>query len=82
MASLNLESNNLTTIESIVPGSFPALKSFAISKNKFDCEYLVKYLHQWENTTEVLIKNSTPFQTGINGIDCVQKQPVIVNTTV
>lgn len=74
---MNLEGNNLTTIDHIVPDAFPKLTSLAVSKNQFDCVYLERYLHRWDKVETVpFIKNPTDFQTEINGIDCFQRFPI------
>lgn len=67
---LNLEGNNLIEIDSITRTHFPQLSVLAISKNQFTCDYLVKFLLQWNNLT--LIDNPSN-QTHLGGIDCIHE---------
>lgn len=68
---LNLEGNQLTKIENIIPEHFPKLRIFAISKNNFTCDYLLTYLRQWEPFASVqIVSDPTNYQTTVNGVDC------------
>ncbi|XP_055296756.1 uncharacterized protein LOC129565670 [Sitodiplosis mosellana] len=76
LASLDLEGNNLKEIDSITSTHFPELSVLVISKNDFSCEYLAKFLLQWNDL--VLIDNPSG-QTHMGGVDCVHTTEFNVN---
>lgn len=67
LATLNLEGNDLMEIDSVTRLNFPKLTSLGISKNRFSCHYLAKFLGRWENLQ--LFHNPSD-QTHIDGVDC------------
>lgn len=71
LETLNLEGNQFTAIDFVVPDRFPNLTALHISRNRFSCEYLEKYLRKWENVQNFrFVSNPMDFQSNINGIDC------------
>lgn len=74
LESLNLEGNNLTDIDSITGAHFPKLSTLAISKNRFSCAYLVKFLLQWHDLK--LVDNPSSNQMHIGGVDCFQRYSI------
>lgn len=47
LTGLNLDGNNLTSIDDIIPQKFPKLRNFSFSRNCFRSGYLEMYLKQW-----------------------------------
>lgn len=71
LESLNLEGNQLTAIDSVVPALFPNLSTLSISRNRFNCLYLKSYLEQWENAENFrFVGNAESFEINIKGVDC------------
>lgn len=67
---LYLEGNNLTEMDSITQSNFPHLRFLAISKNRFSCDYSVKFLHQWQN---VELHDNVLNQINIDEMDCFRE---------
>lgn len=66
--TLNLEGNGLNEVDSVTKAIFPKLMELGISKNHFTCDYLSKFLRQWESLR--LLDNPSMNQMHIDGIDC------------
>lgn len=79
LVSLDLEGNNLREIDSITRTHFPKLSILAISRNNFSCEYLTKFLLQWNDLT--LIDNPSD-QTHIGGVDCINEDATVGHRTI
>lgn len=80
--SLYLEGNDLLEINSVSQPIFPRLTYLGISKNRFDCHYLAKFLLKWPNLK--LLHNPSN-RTHIGGVDCLREtdqQPLVENTTI
>lgn len=70
LESLHLNENNLTDVDGLNRMNFPKLKEFDISGNLFKCDYLVKFLKQWEHVHLISLKHSLTDRTHVDGIDC------------
>lgn len=84
LESLHLNENNLTEVDGLNRMNFPKLKEFDISGNLFKCNYLVKFLKQWEHVHLISVKNSSTDRTHVDGIDCyvdAEKKPEKKQTT-
>lgn len=46
---LNLEKNDLKSLEGISPKHFPKLATISLSENRLSCEYVTEFLKQWPN---------------------------------
>lgn len=64
LETINLNENQLKTIDSINPSNFPKLKSLMFGKNPTTCEYLEEFLKMWEEST------SGSDRIQIHGMDC------------
>lgn len=60
---LSLEGNDLTEIDSLSRAYFPKLSTLIISYNRLSCEYLAKFLRQWNGLR--LINNPS-----MDGLQC------------
>lgn len=79
LESLNLEGNNLTEIDTITRVHFPNLSALGISKNRFTCDYLAKFLLQWHDLK--LVHNPSSNQMHIGGADCINGNQTTENMT-
>lgn len=72
LAWLNLEGNRLSRIDNVIPSNLPNLQSLSISKNKFPCYYLLRFLDRWkQHDKELKLPNTTSNgKDNIKGIDC------------
>lgn len=70
LETLHLNENNLTEVDGLNRMNFPKLKAFNICGNLFKCEYLVKFLKQWEHVHLISLKNASTDRTHVDGIDC------------
>lgn len=68
LKTLNLEGNNLHEVNSVTKMIFPKLALLGISKNSFSCDYLTKFLRQWDSLS--LMDNPSSNRMHIDGIDC------------
>lgn len=68
LKTLNLEGNDLHEVNSVTKMIFSKLTLLGISKNSFSCDYLTKFLRQWENLS--LMDNPSSNRMHIDGIDC------------
>lgn len=75
LETLNLENNLLTAIDNVTSINFSHLNWLAVSKNRFQCEYLAKFLNGWKNVERLqLAGNPSRYQMNIEGIDCYLNQ--------
>lgn len=77
LESLNLEGNDLTEIDTITRTHFPKLTELAISKNRFSCDYLVKFLLKWPELK--LIHNPSNRTVHVGGVDCMHENEIVEN---
>lgn len=69
LEELRLNGNNLTEIDGLNQQNFPNLEKLQIMDNNFDCDYLVKFLHQWKNVSANYLMTDG---THVDGIECHQ----------
>lgn len=69
LQTLNLEGNQLLTINRIVPSNFKSLASLAISMNCLSCIYLRQYFKNWPNLT--IVSKISRGEINIRGVYCV-----------
>lgn len=64
-----LNRNQLTEVDGLNESNFPKLRKFQIMSNNFECDYLVRFLRQWDR-----IQSDQLFTDGthVRGIDCHQ----------
>ncbi|XP_055301872.1 toll-like receptor 6 [Sitodiplosis mosellana] len=68
---LNLEGNQLITIDSVTSINFPNMIWLSISKNQFSCKYLTRFLDKWKSVEKLqLAGDPSRYQMNIEGIDC------------
>lgn len=68
LETLNLEGNRLTEIDDVNPTHFPKLSTLGIAKNRFSCQYLARFLRQWQN---VRLSGPQSFDNmNVRGIEC------------
>lgn len=68
LETLNLEGNRLTEIDDVNPTHFPKLNTLGISKNRFSCQYLSRFLNQWQN---VQLSGPQSYDyMNVRGIEC------------
>lgn len=65
---LNLEGNRLTEIDDVNPSNMPKLTTLGIARNRFSCQYLVRFLNQWQNVK--LTGPRSINNMNVNGIEC------------
>lgn len=66
--TLNLEGNDLVQIDCVNRSNFPKLSFIGLSKNQFSCEYLARFLRQWD---DLQVFHNPSDQTHIDGVDCM-----------
>lgn len=67
LKTLNLEGNRLKEITTITHVAFPRLTTLGISKNDFNCSYLVTFLSEW---TEIDLRPNPLGHSIIGGVTC------------
>ncbi|XP_031633862.1 leucine-rich repeat and immunoglobulin-like domain-containing nogo receptor-interacting protein 2 [Contarinia nasturtii] len=70
LETLYLEGNQLQRIDNITSANLPKLQSIFVTKNRFSCNYLVKYVVQWKKTIQFGTRQSDVNVVNVRGIDC------------
>lgn len=79
LKTLNLEGNDLTEVKTLTNVYFPNLMNLGISRNRFSCDYLVKFLLQWPHLH--IIYNPSD-QMHIDGVDCIHLEKIEVQSEI
>lgn len=69
MQTLNLQGNDLNSIDFVTPDKFPALENLLISNNSFDCDYLADFLGKWKEK-QLTIGHMVGKEPNVNGVIC------------